>query len=477
MIISQDPHLKKLKLALLVLTICILGKVWSNLIQEIQILKPFPEENVYVKGNNLAPRIQQSSFSEAHTFINETISGVCKPVLIEHIGPLKTGTTQLQIEIVYSKKWVKTLWSDRLEALRTVNYREFNKFVTKCTSVTHQSRRDCTIWKKVEASYKKASLKAQESNCQVRMVHSLETLSNQKFIKSNYGMIKSLLRSLWKEWDTTVVLFYRRFDEWLISFYAQMRKYGFMNVIGFYEHYYVREQNHMTFPVFATKFIEDTPVVADILGIHGVYNDILSSKNNDTAEGDEVSRGGRIGTIQVLQFHSIHGVEQEFLCNLPNATVSCERIQNKNRNGQSKARNTSEKLPLDLDFVVVQAWNDGLVGIDRRQAQKLLETKMVTANITFDDLPEDCISKDHENWIWERALTSEKMFGNPPLPEIEFRQSFDVTRKKFCSVNAVAALKNKMFRSLFDDCGFFGNNTKLGTNWMNYLKLKELGCA
>jgi len=481
---AAQPKRTRKKLVFLVI-ICILGMT-KNLVQEIKILTPLlieeniltplSKENVDMKRNNLAPHIQQSSLSVAHTFINETILGACKPMLIEHIGPKKTGTTQLQLGIFYNKKWAKTLWSDYLEVFNGGNYRTVGKFVKNCLSVTHQNRRDCTIWKQVEAAYERAFLKAQESNCQVRMVHSLETFTNQHFINSD---IKLLLRSLWKEWDTTVVLYYRRFDEWLISMYAQVRKYGFMNVRGFYKHYNVRKDLHIPFPVFVTKLVEDTPVVADILGIHGVYTDILSSKNNDTAEG-EVNRGGRIGTIRVLQFHSIHGIEQEFLCNLPNATKSCEQIQNTNasekKNGPSKV-NSSAGLPLDLDFVVVQAWNDGLVGIDRHQAQKLLATKMATANITFTDLPQECISKVHEDWIWERALRSEIAFGNPPVPEIELRHSFDITSKKFCSVDAVAALQNNLFRSLFDDCGFFGTDTTLGINWSNYLKLKELGCA
>ena len=229
----------------------------------------------------------------------------------------------------------------------------------------------------------------------------------------------------------------------------------------FYDGYNVHPVFHKTFPEYLDRLLDDgLAALPDMLNCYNSLNEVLSIQtvtSNENRQNEvqvEQDESSAIGTLKILQFNAPHGIQTEFLCSLPNATASCQQMSSNIQAQGSAVKNKSDRLILDLDFVIVQAWEEGLIGIKRHQAALLLERKMAEKEISFDNLPQLCISKEHEDLIWERTLKSERIFGNTAVMEAEFRQSFEVSMKKFCSVDAVAALKDNAFRGIFDECAF-----------------------
>ena len=75
------------------------------------------------------------------------------------------------------------------------------------------------------------------------------------------------------------------------------------------------------------------------------------------------------------------------------------------------------------------------------------------------DLPQSCVSREAEEWIWNRTVVSEQMFGtggNNYNDLKKLRERFDtaISKHKFCVVNAKAALEIERYRTLFNDCVF-----------------------
>lgn len=117
---------------------------------------------------------------------------------------------------------------------------------------------------------------------------------------------------------------------------------------------------------------------------------------------------------------------------------------------------------------------------------------MKASNITMTELPQICISKDEEEWLWNRTLVSENLFGDSTfVPNTSssdkasgssaLRSKFEnaLSQKKFCSVDAAAALEIDSFRSLLDDCKFHSPHylTRGLKDGKPNSKWTELGCS
>ena len=176
------------------------------------------------KANDTNNMQQLSSTAKNHQ------TAACRPLLIEHVGPMKTATTTLQTAILGNRKWKKILASDGIEVLDSWDHRKMGSFQRKCLE-GEVSRRNCSSWGGHVELYKKQLVRIQQesSHCNTKVIHSSEAFSAFANI-GNRPLAKHLFKSLWEGWDVVVLLSYRRFDEWLISLYAQVRK---VNIIIF----------------------------------------------------------------------------------------------------------------------------------------------------------------------------------------------------------------------------------------------------
>ncbi len=190
-------------------------------------------------------------------------------------------------------------------------------------------------------------------------------------------------------------------------------------------------------------------------------------------------------------------IEHEFLCNLPGATNSCQNMK-KNQITFSK-RNNAQHVPFSLDLIIVEAYFQGILSIGRHEAHTKLDEKMKKLNMTLLDLPHACVSDEEVDWIWNRTLVSEQMFGpgsgsgaslnasnetvvdqSAVVKELRRSWSEKIHAKKFCSVDATAALKIDWFRAVFDDCTFQSPNklnVMLGDTGKQNPIWENLGCS
>jgi hypothetical protein len=183
--------------------------------------------------------------------------------------------------------------------------------------------------------------------------------------------------------------------------------------------------------------------------------------------------------IQVLSMYAREGIEKEFTCNLPSATVSCQKVKDLLGQGYKfSKRNKSLELPLNLDLLIVEAWYLNLVSIKRNDAAVLLKKRMAEVKMTMQDLPHSCLSQDLMDWVWKRHLQAHQQFVGA-INEQSMRQTFEKKKNNLCSVNATAAFELNSFRRLFDSCDFQSPtllNRMLGANGNNP-KWSELNCS
>ncbi len=210
--------------------------------------------------------------------------------------------------------------------------------------------------------------------------------------------------------------------------------------------------NQMLFPQYFRHLL-NTDALRDTFKTYEFYNHFkahLEQRQRNTNKKTNMH-------IQIMQMKSLNGIEHEFLCNLPGAMKSCDFISDKRTDIEFQKRNDGQIIPINLDLIVIEAWNQNLISIQRHDAVTALEKKMQELNMTMSDLPLICITSEEEDWIWNRTLISEQMFGSNSKETLDnLRRSWSEisSSQKYCSVNASASLELDSFRSIFDDCIF-----------------------
>mmetsp|Transcript_25566 Transcript_25566/g.31483 ORF Transcript_25566/g.31483 Transcript_25566/m.31483 type:complete len:487 (-) Transcript_25566:3511-4971(-) len=373
-------------------------------------------------------------------------SEIEKSKLYLHPGPLKTGTTSVQVNAIASKKAQSLLSSDGFQTVPNI-WRTLKKIGEICLG-TEPDERDCNLWHndvkpRFDAGYNNTLLPASSGSPKpIYTLHSSETWST--FPKNNFTF--SLMEELFDPWDVSFIIFYRPFMDWLPSMYAQYRKYTIRNVGTWYGHY--EPTDNVLLPEFLQQYKHDLLLYRDTLGTYQYFKDFLVYIGQQNPDQN----------IIIMQTYAPISVEHEFLCNLPYADNSCKAAQEGGFSGARK--NGSDELPLDLDLIVRKAFEQQLISVQRRDATLALEAAMKEVNITVADLPQNCISEEEEEWIWNRTLESEEIFGMGPVNETELREKFEIvlSKNKFCVVNATATLEMEDFRGLFNNCIFQSPN-------------------
>ena len=353
-----------------------------------------------------------------------------KPKLIIHVGPQKTATTTIQLLIQQNAEVRNALKKDNYIVISSFDYSKIRKVYNKC----FLTQINCTMW---DFFAKRLEDEHGENN---NVIWSNEELVNLPM--NNFTI--PLWRSLLNRWNIQVLIFHRPFHQWIYSMYLQDRK-RLMYRSG--PNQWIDDFGHQSDIKHFTQWLRDHKKsnavnLRDTMAVKATFEELYGSSR-----------------VHVLDMMASHGVEMEFLSNdIINAPHAVEAFE---RQGEQIKQNPAllkviERM--DTDLIIVQGHRQHLgdlsQGSKRIERRMKLESKLKELNMTTADLPTVCISKQQEDWLWDRTLHTQRMFSRHPLSEEELRSQFAIERKKWCDVNARALMWNSTWKDYLSSCEF-----------------------
>ena len=142
-------------------------------------------------------------------------------MLILHVGPMKTGTTAIQMGVLTKKNILKALEEDNVRhSLPYINYLVMGELRTKCLAKPINDTH-CEAQQRWDDFYQKlVTARFAANNTVQNVLHSVETYAG---LPDNTYTIQKL-QSLQQVFDVHVIAFYRRPVSWFRSMYKQERK-------------------------------------------------------------------------------------------------------------------------------------------------------------------------------------------------------------------------------------------------------------
>jgi len=388
---------------------------------------------------NLKEEIKNSS--EAKVMTNTK-----KSKLFLHVGVMKTASTFVQLEVLKKQNRIyKKLLEDGYEVI-TEEYppRKFDRVIHECLSKEDDC--DYTLWNELTDLY----ISAKEWNHKDKLLQSLESFS----LMPNNKITKELLYSLKDKYDVKIIIFYRRFHEWIASLYTQYRKHFMYRPRARGNQQWKQDYQPINKVKSFTQWLEDIVSPENVeVGLNGF--------NYTTTVRDVFVNIFGAENVNVLDFHSKHGLEVEFICNaLPDANIACKEAkiiahEKKNESEGDIRRNVGENFLLDHDFLVMEAYRQGLVRIGRHNATLLLQEKLEQMNISIIELPRECLSPERERWLMDVSLFAHRKYSTSSLSDDDLKQHFLSHRHEMlCKIDTQATLQNSTWRNLFSSCKF-----------------------
>jgi len=352
-----------------------------------------------------------------------------KPKLIIHVGPQKTGSTSIQ-----------TLLSRNQDALQNDNY-TIIEFSFRQIGVVYRdcfiAKSDCEKWDILMGQFDDAYAK-----------HNGIIWSNEELVNLPMNTFTiPLWRKFLDRWDVQILVFYRPFHQWLYSMYLQQRKSSMFksgNNKWTQAFYFIDEVKN--FPEWLDDHIKPNSVnLRDTMAVKASFEELYGSNR-----------------VRVLDMMAPHGVEMEFLDNDIVNSVQARDIFKSNNKPQKQNQASLQVIEwMDTDLIIVEGHRQqigdlGNIGYQgfRRTRRIKLEAKLKEWNMTTADLPTVCVSKQQEDWLWNRTLYAQNMFSRYPMPEEELRSQFNIDRKKWCGVDARAVLQNSTWKEYLSSCEF-----------------------
>jgi hypothetical protein len=299
-----------------------------------------------------------------------------KPTLILHVGPMKSGTTFIQMNLLGNKRVQKILLQDNVTLIE-FNYIKFGQLKDQCLSRVDENQEECeddALWKDflrlLDDAYHPGTT----------VIHSTETYST---IPDNKFTI-NLLRSLQEKWNVKVLVFHRRPSGWFPSMYHQKRKsMMYMSRSGRYKGYpNPNAESMLTFP----KFLEEQELHNwDSWSTAELFQRIFGEAN-----------------VRILNFHASN-LAVEFLCEGIDAPTACAWAQN----NTFQSNNANNFLLFDEDLLVMEAHRQGLFQpakhfVDRHEAT--LRIKPYLDDDARTHLPMVCLSQDQKSIFFNRDI-------------------------------------------------------------------------
>lgn len=338
---------------------------------------------------------------------NSTISAsVLSNKVIFHIGPHKTGSTAVQSSLG-SKKYKDSLMRDNYIQLFDGDSFDSKKVMERCLHGSCPKN----ISRVVE--------EAKNSNANL-------LLSIEQF--DYYRPIKQMKKFFRGFGSIQIVLVYRRFYDWLLSWYAMCHS-------GFWGRYEGGYRNG------ASNFIS----FLETLGAKGFYEygRYIVQPLEDYKKHFPIT---------IVDYHDQGGdvVENIFCDPLLNATNTCNTKRAMGSAANFGYSRVSAKGLLLYDEIAMSAYGAGLLNVSRPTARNLLQEYHVS-HINQTALPMICPSEATLNEILQLSLQAEADFSPHPISTDELKENFLNVKLKgrFCAVNTTMIIEDTKWRKVF----------------------------
>ena len=310
------------------------------------------------------------------TMIATSSASVLSNKVIFHIGPHKTGSTAVQSSLG-SMKYKDSLMRDNYIQLFDGDSLDSKRIMERCLHGSCPKN----ISRLVE--------EAKNSNANL-------LLSIEQF--DYYRPIKQMKKFFRGFGSIQIVLVYRRFYDWLLSWYAMCHS-------GFWDRYEGGYRNG------ASNFIS----FLETLGAKGFYEygRYIVQPLEDYKKHFPIT---------IVDYHDQGGdvVETIFCDPILNATNTCNT---KRAMGSAVYSRVSAKGLLLYDEIAMSAYGAGLLNVPRPRARNLLQEYHVS-HINQTALPMICPSEATLNEILQLSLQAEADFSPHPISKDELTEKF-----------------------------------------------------
>ena len=391
------------------------------------------------------------------------------PKVYVHVGAPKTGSTSIQ----------DAMAADRA-ALRNDGY--FLAIHGQVRSNSSQSflvdnmlvecdRLGACIWSEEQRQIVASSGAPNAGKCPSHVMPSFYELLNKARKQKGQVVISNewlnrhssetgLARLLDDEWDPQIIIYYRRFYDWMESAHYQwhydlglddmraMRgKIRFIDFVRTYCSRLLKESNTAHSPDDADlRFVELTDIAEYTWHIAERYKQVPQFKER----------------IKIVDFHKDDDVVKTFYCDVLGAQEACLLRTQPSFEPKKKTRRKSSTVLYDL---AVSAWADGAYELSSdesafakdglRRWTKIMADRMEEKALTKDDLPMECLSQREQSLLLNVSLAYEKLllpqsYSNGGKQIIQSDFSNAQAKKKFCSVDTNVVLSSIEWKFLFE---------------------------
>ena len=343
-----------------------------------------------------------------------------RPKLILHIGPPKMGTTTLQ-------HYLEKDDNDGILALSNYTYIKCPNLQKMYAPITGAN---FTNWEKFQSCLDEAKAKGPHMNA----VYSQEVFG--KFF-SNDKIHWRYLRKVTSDWQVIIVVSYRRFFEWLPSYYYQNNR--LMNCMGpcqpptFHEYFEtMKVDTNSYFATFWGGVLGERHPTEALIEKFGAYFDVV--------------------------VHNIHeepeNLVANFYCNIMHAEASCSHRRSE---GLEVSKNVGSTLNYNL--LAIAAKNAHLVPkkVSRFILSKAIQHFQESQGKNENDFPLTCINDVDQYWLLTTSLEFEKRlipkWFESERGEMDHREKFSaaIEKNKFCNLNADQAILDPKWNSFFTE--------------------------
>jgi len=342
------------------------------------------------------------------------------------VGPPKTGTTSIQDQ---AKKCVEELKLDNYEMLWT----HFENLEEKITNPN--------LFNFVACFTPEVKNPTNKEVCYPELLEiglDMAAQGHNIFISSEYFALREIyledLANYLTPWEEVkIVIYYRRFYDWLRSGYEQLAKFDKRKL----EHYTSKTDARLIVP-YIKKRVEEG------LNVHGYT---LSTMETFQKNFDDVT---------IVNFHDkSKDLTESFYCDvLSNAKNTCKKVSKKDEVQSNLSSYTDRYLDITL-----AANNKGLISIQSKNdidvaEQSIKNFQEEDLNLSYYDFPLKCPTPETMNILLKMSLEMEQNmfpeFFASSLGEAALRDDLEEQSKsKLCDVDTEVVINLTKWKAFF----------------------------
>ena len=368
---------------------------------------------------------------------------------VVHVGPHKTGTTTIQ---TYSKLIANELLQDNYEMPWMRIYNQTHDIKDHWPNQAHVA----TCFITTPTNGEKLAFPCREDFLQAgqeiaQQHHSLlitaETLDLLDLYAHDLNEVQMLSQYLSPWQNVTIVVSYRRYYEWLISYHNELSK-------------------KVKFDVFRANATEKLrPSILDFLSNSNInIMDKYASQQHAFPVAKRFQR--YFQNVVIMNLHDRSQGSQDFsklfYCNvIPHAPRACQAVQNII---QKMSLKSNKSTPLEYQDMAYVAHHRGMIDIQSEEQMNIVIDQIrdhheKTLNKSSAEFQRNCPSKT----VLENLLQTSMQAERELLPhffashdgEKELKRSFEVSsRTSLCEVDIAATLKSPNWKEFFHSLHF-----------------------